>query len=107
MNGAADSQHHGSQTPGQTEKEPNKKSLGTHAYGTADAPREVRDNRREGGKARPRDESLRWLMGLEPTTLPLEVAPSAHDFVRLVQVQRHNPQPSERGRAKPDHAATV
>ena len=36
--------------------------------------------------------SVRWLMGLEPTTLPLEVAPSAHDFVRLVKYRVH-PQP--------------
>ena len=40
-------------------------------------------------------------MGLEPTTLPLEVAPSAHDFVRLVQVQGYNLGRSERGRASP------
>ena len=46
-------------------------------------------------------------MGLEPTTLPLEVAPSAHDFMRLVQVQGYNASRSERGRAKPDLAATV
>ena len=39
-------------------------------------------------------------MGLEPTTLPLEVAPSAHDFVRLVQVQGYNlSQVSEAGQS--------
>jgi hypothetical protein len=31
-------------------------------------------------------------MGLEPTTLPPEVAPSAHDFVRLLKYPGH-PQP--------------
>jgi hypothetical protein len=42
-------------------------------------------------------------MGLEPTTLPLEVAPSAHDFVRLVQVRGYNPQPkwARPGKARP------
>jgi hypothetical protein len=46
-------------------------------------------------------------MGLEPTTLPLEVAPSAHDFVRLVQLPVYTLSRSERGRAKPDLAATL
>jgi hypothetical protein len=46
-------------------------------------------------------------MGLEPTTLPLKVAPSAHDFERFAQVQVYTLSRSERGRAKPGHAATV
>ncbi len=46
-------------------------------------------------------------MGLEPTTLPLEVAPSAYDFVRLVWALRYSVSRSERGRAKPDLAVTA
>jgi hypothetical protein len=47
MNGTADGQHHGSQTPGQTEKETNEKAPGSHAYRTGKTASEVRDNRRE------------------------------------------------------------
>jgi len=49
VNGAADYQCHGRQTPNQTQEETQKKALGAHAYGTGKPPREVRNNRREGG----------------------------------------------------------
>ena len=68
MNGAADSQHHGSQTPGQTQEETQEKALGAHAYGTGKTPGRYVTIAAKAGKARPHGDSLRWLMGLEPTT---------------------------------------
>src|SRR5438128_1614727 len=51
-----------------------------------------------------------WLMGLEPTTLPREVAPSAHDFPRLAvsppDVTDSEQREARPGKARP-RAATV
>jgi len=54
-----------------------------------------------------------WLMGLEPTTLPREVTPSALDFARPIlsppdvtdsDSERNIQSERKRGRAKPDLA---
>src|SRR5580765_6358476 len=76
MNGAADSQHHGSQTPDQTQEETQKKALGAHAYGTGETPTEVRDNRREGGLSPPSPPPL------YEAAIPMKVRRRRRDFHR-------------------------